>query len=254
MAKKRERHQNPEPFLKEDTDSIASTKTRTKASKHHQKQQKVICTLFLMPLPPPPFYVSDFLMIFCSRWYRRGWARKSWKRRWFNRRRFKLRKRERGTLILMLWRKNYLSVRKSNMLRMKLTILVVFQRLKASLMIILSAFPFAFINSFFFPAILLIVFCNFVEYLFSFIWFFWSFSLFVKEVKLGGLTGGDWWERWEIAGGILVEGCWSTTNTYRPYHWQNKKEGCSCFFRFILLHDSPFFFKISFCLFYEPFI
>ncbi|KAG6755235.1 hypothetical protein POTOM_041053 [Populus tomentosa] len=42
MAKKRERHQNPEPFLKEDTDSIASTKTRTKASKHHQKQQKMI--------------------------------------------------------------------------------------------------------------------------------------------------------------------------------------------------------------------
>ncbi|KAJ6293084.1 hypothetical protein OIU78_025123 [Salix suchowensis] len=42
MAKKRERQQNREPFLKEDADSIASTKTRTKASKHHQKQQKMI--------------------------------------------------------------------------------------------------------------------------------------------------------------------------------------------------------------------
>ncbi|KAI5605386.1 hypothetical protein BDE02_01G347800 [Populus trichocarpa] len=43
MGKKRERHQNPEPFLPEDTDSIASsTKTRSKVSKHHQKQQKMI--------------------------------------------------------------------------------------------------------------------------------------------------------------------------------------------------------------------
>jgi essential nuclear protein 1 len=50
MGKKRERHQNPEPFLPEDTDSIASsTKTRSKVSKHHQKQQKVVLALFFMP-------------------------------------------------------------------------------------------------------------------------------------------------------------------------------------------------------------
>ncbi|KAB5521396.1 hypothetical protein DKX38_025715 [Salix brachista] len=43
MGKKRERHRNPELFLPEVSDSIApSTKTRCKASKHHQKQQKVV--------------------------------------------------------------------------------------------------------------------------------------------------------------------------------------------------------------------
>ncbi|EOY33320.1 Bystin, putative isoform 1 [Theobroma cacao] len=42
MAKnKRERNQNPQPFLADD-DSVASTKKRSKAAKHHQKQDKMI--------------------------------------------------------------------------------------------------------------------------------------------------------------------------------------------------------------------
>ncbi|MBA0639791.1 hypothetical protein Goklo_022802, partial [Gossypium klotzschianum] len=40
MAKnKRERNQNPQPFLADD-DSVASTKKHSKAPKHHQKQDK----------------------------------------------------------------------------------------------------------------------------------------------------------------------------------------------------------------------
>ncbi|OMO89056.1 Bystin [Corchorus capsularis] len=39
--KKRERNQNPQPFLA-DNDSVASTKKRSKAPKHHQKQDKMI--------------------------------------------------------------------------------------------------------------------------------------------------------------------------------------------------------------------
>ncbi|XVF69243.1 hypothetical protein PTKIN_Ptkin11bG0065500 [Pterospermum kingtungense] len=38
---KRERNQNPQPFLADD-DSVASTKKRSKAPKHHQKQDKMI--------------------------------------------------------------------------------------------------------------------------------------------------------------------------------------------------------------------
>ncbi|KAG4138144.1 hypothetical protein ERO13_D07G116200v2 [Gossypium hirsutum] len=42
MAKnKRERNQNPQPFLADD-DSVASTKKHSKAPKHHQKQDKMI--------------------------------------------------------------------------------------------------------------------------------------------------------------------------------------------------------------------
>ncbi|XP_021278228.1 bystin [Herrania umbratica] len=42
MAKnKRKRNQNPQPFLADD-DSVASTKKRFKAAKHHQKQDKMI--------------------------------------------------------------------------------------------------------------------------------------------------------------------------------------------------------------------
>ncbi|XP_065857421.1 bystin [Euphorbia lathyris] len=39
--KKRDRHHNPQPFIRDD-DSIASTNKRTKASKNHQKQEKMI--------------------------------------------------------------------------------------------------------------------------------------------------------------------------------------------------------------------
>ncbi|KDP41002.1 hypothetical protein JCGZ_03798 [Jatropha curcas] len=40
--KKRGRHQNPQPFIPEDNDSVASTKKRAKAPKHHQKQEQMI--------------------------------------------------------------------------------------------------------------------------------------------------------------------------------------------------------------------
>ncbi|KAJ4726603.1 bystin-like [Melia azedarach] len=43
MARKRERIQNPQPFLPdEDEKSVASSKKRSKAAKHHQKQDKMI--------------------------------------------------------------------------------------------------------------------------------------------------------------------------------------------------------------------
>lgn len=42
MAKKRMRHQNPEPFLPEDNVSVASSKSRSRASKKHQKEEKFI--------------------------------------------------------------------------------------------------------------------------------------------------------------------------------------------------------------------
>lgn len=43
MAKKRERIQNPQPFLpEEDGASVASTKKRSKPSKRHQNQDKVV--------------------------------------------------------------------------------------------------------------------------------------------------------------------------------------------------------------------
>ncbi|KAF2310179.1 hypothetical protein GH714_007086 [Hevea brasiliensis] len=42
MDKKRGRHQNPKPFIPEDNDSIASTRKRSKAAKHHQKQETMI--------------------------------------------------------------------------------------------------------------------------------------------------------------------------------------------------------------------
>lgn len=42
MGKKRTRHQNPEPFLPEDNVSVVSSKSRSKASKKHQKEEKFI--------------------------------------------------------------------------------------------------------------------------------------------------------------------------------------------------------------------
>ncbi|KAK0599923.1 hypothetical protein LWI29_009862 [Acer saccharum] len=43
MAKKRNRNQNPQPFLpEEDVNSVASTKKRSKASKQHQNPDKMI--------------------------------------------------------------------------------------------------------------------------------------------------------------------------------------------------------------------
>ncbi|PKI34766.1 hypothetical protein CRG98_044833 [Punica granatum] len=42
MGKKRARHQNPEPFLPEDNGTVASSKSRSKASKKHQKEEKLI--------------------------------------------------------------------------------------------------------------------------------------------------------------------------------------------------------------------
>ncbi|TXG73097.1 hypothetical protein EZV62_001676 [Acer yangbiense] len=42
MAKKRNRNQNPQPFLPEDVNSVASTKKRSKASKQHQNPDKMI--------------------------------------------------------------------------------------------------------------------------------------------------------------------------------------------------------------------
>ncbi|KAK4856228.1 hypothetical protein QYF36_015434 [Acer negundo] len=42
MAKKRNRNQNPQPFLPEDVNSVASTKKRSKASKQYQNPEKMI--------------------------------------------------------------------------------------------------------------------------------------------------------------------------------------------------------------------
>ncbi|KAG8639553.1 hypothetical protein MANES_14G152600v8 [Manihot esculenta] len=42
MEKKRARHQNPKPFIAEDIDCVASAKKRSKAAKHHQKQETMI--------------------------------------------------------------------------------------------------------------------------------------------------------------------------------------------------------------------
>ncbi|KAF5728221.1 bystin [Tripterygium wilfordii] len=41
-GKKRQRQQNPQPFLANDGDSVASTRTRSKAPKHHQTQHELI--------------------------------------------------------------------------------------------------------------------------------------------------------------------------------------------------------------------
>lgn len=58
MAKnKRERNQNSQPFLA-DGDSVASSKKRSKAPKHHQKQDKVILNRF------PFFLFFLFLLSF----------------------------------------------------------------------------------------------------------------------------------------------------------------------------------------------
>lgn len=71
MAKKqkRERFQNPQPFLpsNDDDKSVASSKKRSKAAKHHQKQDKVIFFLFFCFLLGSYLFVC---LITCVKFYR----------------------------------------------------------------------------------------------------------------------------------------------------------------------------------------